>query len=106
MHFFQDYERFWENFGKYLKLGCLEDHSNHKRIAPLLRFFSSQSEEEFISLDEYVENMKAEQKDIYYIAADSLTSAKNTPFLERLLEKDYEVYSSLAHWNHSFQFRN
>lgn len=106
MHFFQDYERFWENFGKYLKLGCLEDHSNHKRIAPLLRFFSSQSGEELIGLDEYIENMKAEQKDIYYIAADSLTSAKNTPFLERLLEKDYEVYSLLAHWNHSFQFRN
>ncbi|MQL94789.1 hypothetical protein Taro_027454 [Colocasia esculenta] len=86
-----DYDKFWENFGKHLKLGCIEDHSNHKRIAPLLRFFSSQSEEEFISLDEYVENMKPEQKDIYYIAADSLSSAKNTPFLERLIEKDYEV---------------
>ncbi|XP_042503297.1 heat shock protein 90-6, mitochondrial isoform X1 [Macadamia integrifolia] len=86
-----DYEKFWENFGKNLKLGCIEDRENHKRIAPLLRFFSSQSEEEVISLDEYVENMKPEQKDIYYIATDSLTSAKNTPFLEKLLEKDYEV---------------
>ncbi|XP_038683351.1 heat shock protein 90-6, mitochondrial-like [Tripterygium wilfordii] len=86
-----DYEQFWENYGKYLKLGCIEDNENHKRIAPLLRFFSSQSEEEMISLDEYVENMKAEQKDIYFIAADSVTSAKNTPFLERLLEKDLEV---------------
>lgn len=44
-----------------------------------------------ISLDEYVENMKPDQKDIYYIASDSVTSAKNTPFLERLLEKDFEV---------------
>ena len=44
-----------------------------------------------ISLDEYVENMKPDQKDIYYIAADSVTSAKNTPFLERLYEKDLEV---------------
>ncbi|WOL09230.1 heat shock protein 90-6, mitochondrial [Canna indica] len=87
----EDYEKFWENFGKNLKLGCIEDQANHKRIAPLLRFFSSQSEEELISLDEYVENMKPEQKDIYYIAADSLTSAKNAPFLERLLEKDFEV---------------
>ncbi|ERN10631.1 heat shock protein 90-6, mitochondrial [Amborella trichopoda] len=86
-----DYDKFWENFGKNLKLGCIEDKENHKRIAPLLRFFSSQSEQELISLDEYVENMKPEQKDIYYIAADNLTSAKNTPFLERLLEKDYEV---------------
>ncbi|KAL5861755.1 hypothetical protein ACOSQ4_003051 [Xanthoceras sorbifolium] len=86
-----DYERFWENFGKYLKLGCLEDRENHKRIAPLLRFFSSQSEDEMISLDEYVENMKPEQKDIYYIASDSVSSARNTPFLEKLLEKELEV---------------
>ncbi|KAK7320274.1 hypothetical protein VNO77_29604 [Canavalia gladiata] len=87
----EDYEKFWENFGKHLKLGCIEDRENHKRIAPLLRFSSSQSEEELISLDEYVENMKPDQKDIYYIAADSVTSAKNTPFLERLVEKDLEV---------------
>lgn len=87
----EDYEKFWDNFGKHLKLGCIEDRENHKRIAPLLRFFSSQSEEEMISLDEYVENMKPEQKDIYYIASDSITSARSTPFLERLLEKDLEV---------------
>ncbi|XP_028803106.1 heat shock protein 90-6, mitochondrial [Neltuma alba] len=87
----EDYEKFWENFGKYLKMGCIEDRENHKRIAPLLRFFSSQSEDEMISLDEYVENMKPDQKDIYFIAADSVTSAKNTPFLERLMEKDLEV---------------
>ncbi|XP_022758931.1 heat shock protein 90-6, mitochondrial-like isoform X2 [Durio zibethinus] len=86
-----DYETFWENFGKHLKLGCIEDRENHKRLAPLLRFFSSQSEDEMISLDEYVENMKPEQKDIYYIAADSVSSARNAPFLERLLEKDLEV---------------
>ncbi|KAK1296122.1 hypothetical protein QJS10_CPB15g01594 [Acorus calamus] len=86
-----DYNRFWENFGKYLKLGCIDDHSNHKRIAPLLRFFSSQSDKELISLDEYVDNMKPEQKDIFYIAADSLTSASNTPFLEKLAQKDIEV---------------
>ncbi|KOM46326.1 hypothetical protein LR48_Vigan07g003000 [Vigna angularis] len=87
----EDYEKFWENFGKHLKLGCIEDRENHKRIAPLLRFFSSQSEEELIGLDEYVENMKPDQKDIYYIASDSVTSAKNTPFLEKLEEKDLEV---------------
>ncbi|XP_011085393.1 heat shock protein 90-6, mitochondrial [Sesamum indicum] len=86
-----DYVKFWENFGKHIKLGCIEDRENHKRIAPLLRFFSSQSEEDMISLDEYVENMKPEQKDIYYIAADSVASARNTPFLEKLVEKDIEV---------------
>ncbi|XP_022771685.1 heat shock protein 90-6, mitochondrial-like [Durio zibethinus] len=86
-----DYETFWENFGRHLKMGCIEDRENHKRLAPLLRFFSSQSEDEMISLDEYVENMKPEQKDIYYIASDSVSSARNAPFLERLLEKDLEV---------------
>ncbi|XP_010524613.1 PREDICTED: heat shock protein 90-6, mitochondrial [Tarenaya hassleriana] len=87
----EDYEKFWDNYGKHLKLGCIEDRENHKRIAPLLRFFSSQSEDEMISLDEYVENMKPEQKAVYYIAADSVTSARNTPFLEKLLETDLEV---------------
>ncbi|XP_047320507.1 heat shock protein 90-6, mitochondrial [Impatiens glandulifera] len=86
-----DYERFWENFGKHIKLGCIEDRENHKRLAPLLRFFSSMSEEMMVSLDEYIENMKPEQKDIYYIAADSVSSARNTPFLEKILEKDLEV---------------
>ncbi|GAU36293.1 hypothetical protein TSUD_255470 [Trifolium subterraneum] len=87
----EDYEKFWDNFGKHLKLGCIEDRENHKRIAPLLRFYSSQSDEDFISLDEYVENMTPDQKDIYYIAADSVNSAKNTPFMEKLAEKDLEV---------------
>ncbi|KAK9110156.1 hypothetical protein Sjap_018216 [Stephania japonica] len=88
----EDYEKFWENFGKHLKIGCIDDHENHKRIAPLLRFFSNQSEEEMLSLDEYIENMKPEQKDIYYIAADSLTSARHSPFLEKLAEKEFEVF--------------
>ncbi|KAI4331013.1 hypothetical protein MLD38_029244 [Melastoma candidum] len=44
-----------------------------------------------ISLDEYVDNMKPDQKHIYYVAADSVTSARNAPFLEKLLEKDLEV---------------
>lgn len=79
-----------------MKLGCIEDRENHKRLAPLLRFFSSQSEDEMISLDEYVENMKPEQKDIYYIASDSVNSARNAPFLERLLEKDLEVHLFLS----------
>ncbi|CAA0842018.1 HEAT SHOCK PROTEIN 89.1 [Striga hermonthica] len=86
-----DYVKFWENFGKHLKLGCIEDRENHKRVAPLLRFFSSQSEEDMISLDEYVENMKPDQKDIYFIVADSVASARNTPFLEKLVEKNTEV---------------
>ncbi|KAK9118666.1 hypothetical protein Scep_016759 [Stephania cephalantha] len=87
----EDYKKFWENFGRFIKLGCIEDAGNHKRIAPLLRFYSSKSEEELISLDSYVENMGEKQKAIYYLATDSLKSAKTAPFLEKLLQKDIEV---------------
>ncbi|KAL5727374.1 hypothetical protein ACHQM5_000582 [Ranunculus cassubicifolius] len=87
----EDYKKFWENFGKLLKLGCIEDSGNHKRITPLLRFYSSKSEEDLISLDDYVENMGENQKAIYYLATDSLKSARSAPFLEKLLQKDIEV---------------
>ncbi|KAH7684075.1 Heat shock protein Hsp90 family protein [Dioscorea alata] len=87
----EDYKKFWENFGKLLKLGCIEDSGNHKRLAPLLRFHSSKSEEDMISLDQYVENMAESQNAIYYLATDSLKSAKTAPFLEKLVQKDIEV---------------
>ncbi|KAK9074465.1 hypothetical protein SSX86_007063 [Deinandra increscens subsp. villosa] len=87
----EDYRKFWENFGKFVKLGCIEDSGNHKRITPLLRFFSSKSEDELISLDEYIDNMNEKQNAIYYIATDSLKSAKSAPFLEKLVQKDIEV---------------
>ncbi|PIA63327.1 hypothetical protein AQUCO_00200977v1 [Aquilegia coerulea] len=89
----EDYKKFWENFGKLLKLGCIEDSGNHKRITPLLRFYSSKNEEDLISLDDYVENMAENQKAIYYLATDSLKSARSAPFLEKLLQKDIEVYT-------------
>ncbi|KAB2090351.1 Heat shock cognate 90 kDa [Gossypium arboreum] len=87
----EDYKKFWENFGRFLKLGCIEDSGNHKRITPLLRFYTSKSEEELTSLDEYVESMGENQKAIYYLATDSLKSAKTAPFLEKLVQKDIEV---------------
>lgn len=87
----EDYRKFWDNFGKNMKLGVIEDHANHKKLAPLLRFYSSFNEDELVSLDNYVDSMKEGQKAIYYIAADSITSARNAPFLEKLTEKEYEV---------------
>ena len=85
------YQKFMDNFGKNIKLGVIEDHANHKKLAPLLRFFSSVNEDELVSLDTYVDSMKEGQKAIYFIAADSITGARNAPFLEKLIEKDYEV---------------
>uniref|UniRef100_A0A0E0IL64 Histidine kinase/HSP90-like ATPase domain-containing protein n=1 Tax=Oryza nivara TaxID=4536 RepID=A0A0E0IL64_ORYNI len=87
----EDYKKFWESFGKFVKLGCIEDTGNHKRLSPLLRFYSSKNETDLISLDQYVENMPENQKAIYYIATDSLQSAKTAPFLEKLVQKDIEV---------------
>ncbi|KAL6190211.1 hypothetical protein ACLB2K_036609 [Fragaria x ananassa] len=87
----EDYKKLWENFGRFLKLGCIEDTGNHKRITPLLRFYTSKSEEELTSLDEYVDNMPETQKAIYYLATDSLKSARSAPFLEKLVQKDIEV---------------
>lgn len=74
-------------------MGCIEDAGNHKRITPLLRFFSSKNGEELTSLDEYIENMGEKQKAIYYLATDSLKSAKSAPFVEKLIQKDIEVCS-------------
>ncbi|KAL2630130.1 hypothetical protein R1flu_014816 [Riccia fluitans] len=87
----EDYKNFWTNFGKNLKLGCIEDTANQKRLAPLLRFSSSKCEDELMTLDDYIERMKPDQKAIYYLAADSLKSAKSAPFLEELTKRDYEV---------------
>lgn len=72
-------------------MGCTEDASNHNRIAPLLRFYSSKSENTLMSLDQYVERMKENQKEIYFLAAESVMSAKTAPFVEDLLNRDLEV---------------
>ncbi|KAI9091972.1 hypothetical protein K1719_027907 [Acacia pycnantha] len=87
----EDYKKFWENFGRFLRLGCVEDSGNHKRITPLLRFYTFKSKEELKSLDDYIENMGENQKAVCYLATDSLKSAKTAPFLEKLELKDIEV---------------
>ena len=105
-----DYDAFWAAFGKFVKLGAIEDEANKQALAPLLRFSSSRGggaakassikdfddEEEdtgapLVSLDDYVSRMKPGQKGIFYIAADSLAAAAGAPFVERLVQKGYEV---------------
>lgn len=86
-----DYSTFWEAFGRNLKLGCIEDQGNRKVLAELLRFPSSKSEEDMTSLKDYVSRMKEGQKDVFYMAADSLDAASSAPFVERLVQRDYEV---------------
>ena len=62
-----------------------------KQIGELLRFPSSKSGDDLISLGQYTERAKEGQKNIYYIAADSLAAAASAPFVEQLIKKDLEV---------------
>ena len=85
------YIMFWNNFGKYLKVGVIEDQRNKEDIIPLLRFFSSKSGEEYTSLAQYVEGMKENQKQIYYVTADGKAKAQRSPAAEKVQSRGYEV---------------
>ena len=85
------YEKFWKAFGKAIKLGIIEDASNRTRLAKLLRFYTSQSEDKLTSLEEYVSRMKEGQTHIYYLAGASMDDVKGSPFLEKLLKEGFEV---------------
>ncbi|WP_296802816.1 molecular chaperone HtpG [Thiolapillus sp.] len=89
----EKYQKFWDEFGKVLKEGPAEDFANKERIAGLFRFASTKSEgdEETVSLDEYIGRMAEKQEKIYYITADSLAAARNSPHLEIFKKKDIEV---------------
>merc|ERR1712185_534660 len=86
-----DYKKFYEQFGKCLKLGIHEDSTNRTKIAELLRYQTSKSGDEQISLKEYVDRMKEGQNDIYYITGESVTCVSSSPFLESLRKKGLEV---------------
>jgi molecular chaperone HtpG len=86
-----DYAKFWEGFGQVLKEGIGEDAANRERIAKLLRFSSTTSDAQNVSLADYVARMKEGQKAIYYATADSLDAARNSPHLEIFRKKGIEV---------------
>ena len=84
------YADFWRDFGSVLKEGLGEDHANQERLAKLLRFASTHAHEG-VSLVEYLARAKEGQDAIYYITADSLAAAKNSPQLEIFRKKGIEV---------------
>lgn len=87
------YQKFWGAFGNVLKEGPAEDFKNQEAIAKLLRFASTHNNDatQNVGLTDYVERMRAEQKEIYYIAADSHTNALGSPHLEIFRKKGIEV---------------
>lgn len=90
----EKYKTFYREFGQVLKEGVGEDFSNRERIAKLLRFVttSSDSDEPTVSLETYLQRMKEGQEKIYYVTADSLKAAKNSPHLEVFRKKGIEVF--------------
>jgi molecular chaperone HtpG len=82
---------FYEKFSKNIKLGILEDSTNRQKLAKLLRFYSTQSPEEFTSFDEYVERMKPEQKGIYWISGESKDAVMTSLMLEYSRQNGIEV---------------
>lgn len=87
----EKYQTFWQQFGRVLKEGPAEDFANKEKIASLLRFATTKSDGETVSLDQYIENMVEKQEKIYYITGESLSAAKNSPHLEIFKKKGIEV---------------
>jgi molecular chaperone HtpG len=87
----EEYLEFWKTFGTVLKEGVIDDEGQKERIAKLLRFQSTTSDGASTSLAEYIGRMKPEQQAIYFLTADTLAAARNSPHLEGFRAKGFEV---------------
>jgi molecular chaperone HtpG len=87
----EKYMTFWKEFGRALKEGVSSDFENKDKLVSLLYFESSRDPEQLTTLKEYVERMKESQQDIYYLTGESRSVVENSPHLEALKTKGYEV---------------
>jgi molecular chaperone HtpG len=87
----EKFEKFFNEFGSVLKEGLHTDWANKEKISKLARFKTTRSADKWVSLDDYVKNMPPDQSDIYYITGENITSIINSPHLEVLKDKGYEV---------------
>nr|AXZ96462.1 heat shock protein 90 [Neoseiulus barkeri] len=85
------YKKFYEQFSKNIKLGIHEDSQNRKKLADLLRYYTSASGDETCSIKDYVSRMKENQKHIYFITGESRESVANSAFVERVKKRGFEV---------------
>lgn len=91
----EKWHRFNDHFGKYLKIGVVEDQENQQSLASLVQFWSNKSGNTRTGLDEYIDRMKDGQKCIYFLTAEDRTTAENSPCLEKMKKMDYEVLFAL-----------
>ncbi|XP_061097339.1 heat shock protein HSP 90-alpha 1 [Conger conger] len=86
-----NYKKYYEQFSKNIKLGIHEDSQNRKKLSELLRYYTSSSSDEMVSLKDYVSRMKDNQKHIYYITGETKEQVANSAFVERLRKAGLEV---------------
>jgi len=87
----EDFKKFYEQFGKNIKLGIHEDSANREKLSDLLMFYSTKSDDNMVTFKEYIENMQGSQKSIYYITGESKKAVENSPFIEKCKKRNYEV---------------
>tara|TARA_Y100000031_G_scaffold45794_1_gene52365 strand:+ start:158 stop:2122 length:1965 start_codon:yes stop_codon:yes gene_type:complete len=107
----EDYQKFWQQFGQVMKEGPAEDFANRDKVAKLLRFATTHTDNEIQdqSLTDYLSRKEEKQDKIYYVAADTFNTAKNSPHLEVFRKNDIEVlllHDRVDEWlmNHMMEF--
>ena len=87
----EGYEKFWKNFGRQIKYGLAGNYGQHKDLLSDLVLFYSSTEKKLVSLEEYVDRMKEDQKSIYYAAGETLEKVDKLPQTELLKDKGIEI---------------